>query len=265
MPISWAYIIKKIDKFIGKEENMKKERLDKILASQNLWSRKDIQNLIRKGFVKVNNETIAQKDLKIDPEQNEIKVNNEVLNYKRFIYIMMNKPAGVISASRDPKMQTVIDLVPESLKRKDLFPAGRLDRDTEGLIIITNDGEFAHKILLPKKQIYKTYLAIIDSEVTEKVVRIFKEGIELKDGTKCLPADLEVLKSEVNSLVKIKICEGKFHQIKNMFKSLNMNVIYLKRIKIGGLALDKDLNYGECKELNKIDIEKIFNDSNKGL
>lgn len=264
MPISWAYIFK-IDKFIGKEENMKKERLDKILASQNLWSRKDIQNLIRKGFVKVNKETVTQKDLKIDPEQNEIKVNNEVLNYKKFIYIMMNKPAGVISASRDPKMQTVIDLVPESLKRKDLFPAGRLDRDTEGLIIITNDGEFAHKILLPKKQIYKTYLAIIDSEVTEKVVGIFKEGIELKDGTKCLPADLEVLKSEVNSLVKIKICEGKFHQIKNMFKSLNMNVIYLKRIKIGGLALDKDLNYGECKELNKIDIEKIFNASNKGL
>ena len=170
----------------------------------------------------------------------------------------MNKPAGVVSASRDPKLQTVIDLVPENLKRRDLFPAGRLDRDTEGLLIITNDGDFAHKILLPKKKIYKTYMAIIDSEVKDSTVKDFEKGIKLKDGTVCLPAELKVLKSEVNSLVEIKICEGKFHQIKKMFESVGMKVLYLRRIKIGGLELDNLLDFGECKELTKQDIEKIF-------
>ena len=142
---------------------MQLERIDKILASQNVGSRKEVQALIRKGVIKVNGEVVRKKDIKIDPEKDEVKVMDDVLNFSRYMYIMMNKPAGVISASRDPKMQTVIDLVPNDLKRKDLFPAGRLDRDTEGLLIITNDGDFAHRILLPKKRIYKTYMAIVDS------------------------------------------------------------------------------------------------------
>lgn len=237
---------------------MQLERIDKILASQNVGSRKEVQALIRKGVIKVNGEVIRKKDVKINPEKDEIKIMDEVLKFSKYMYIMMNKPAGVISASRDPKLKTVIDLVPNNFKRKDLFPAGRLDRDTEGLLIITNDGDLAHRILLPKKKIYKTYMAIIDSEVTDKTVKAFKEGIKFEDGTVCLPADLKILKSEVNSLVEVKICEGKFHQIKKMFISVGMKVIYLKRVKIGNLMLDNNLNYGECKQLNKEDIEKIF-------
>lgn len=237
---------------------MSLERLDKILASQNIGSRKKVYELIKSGLIKVNNEVATKKDLKVDPEIDEIMVSDRILDFKKYMYIMMNKPAGVVSASRDPKLQTVIDLVTENLKRRDLFPAGRLDRDTEGLLIITNDGDFAHKILLPKKKIYKTYMAIIDSEVEDSTVKDFEKGIKLKDGTVCLPAELKILKSEVNSLVEIKICEGKFHQIKKMFESVGMKVLYLRRIKIGGLELDNLLDFGECKELTKQDIEKIF-------
>lgn len=237
---------------------MSLERLDKILASQNIGSRKKVCDLIKNGLIKVNNEVATKKDLKVDPEIDEIMVLDRILDFKKYMYIMMNKPAGVVSASRDPKLQTVIDLVPENLKRRDLFPAGRLDRNTEGLLIITNDGDFAHKILLPKKKIYKTYMAIIDSEVKDSTVKDFKKGIKLKDGTACLPAELKILKSEVNSLVEIKICEGKFHQIKKMFESVGMKVLYLRRIKIGGLELDNLLDFGECKELTKQDIERIF-------
>lgn len=237
---------------------MQLERIDKILASQNIGSRKEVQDLIKKGAVRVNGQVVRKKDLKIDPEEDEVKVMDDILKFSKYMYIMMNKPAGVISASRDPKMQTVIDLVPNSLKRRDLFPAGRLDRDTEGLLIITNDGDFAHRVLLPKKKIYKTYMAIIDSEVTDETVEAFNKGIEFEDGTICLPADLKVLKSEVNSLVEIRICEGKFHQIKKMFISVGMKVLYLKRTKIGNLDLDNSLGYGECKQLGEEDIEKIF-------
>ena len=237
---------------------MQLERIDKILASQNVGSRREVQDLIKKGAVKVNGEVIRKKDIKINPEKDEVKVKDDILEFSKYMYIMMNKPAGVISASRDPRMQTVIDLVPNNLKRRDLFPAGRLDRDTEGLLIITNDGDFAHRILLPKKKIYKTYMAIIDSEVTAENVEAFNKGIELEDGTVCLPADLKILKSEVNSLVEIRICEGKFHQIKKMFISIGMKVLYLKRIKIGNLELDNSLEYGECKRLSEKDIEKIF-------
>lgn len=237
---------------------MQLERIDKILASQNVGSRREVQDLIKKGAVKVNGEVIRKKDIKINPEKDEVKVKDDILKFNKYMYIMMNKPAGVISASRDPRMQTVIDLVPNNLKRRDLFPAGRLDRDTEGLLIITNDGDFAHRILLPKKKIYKTYMAIIDSEVTAENVEAFNKGIELEDGTVCLPADLKILKSEVNSLVEIRICEGKFHQIKKMFISIGMKVLYLKRIKIGNLELDNSLEYGECKRLSEKDIEKIF-------
>lgn len=237
---------------------MQLERIDKILASQNVGSRREVQDLIKKGAVKVNGEVIRKKDIKINPEKDEVKVKDDILKFSKYMYIMMNKPAGVISASRDPRMQTVIDLVPNNLKRRDLFPAGRLDRDTEGLLIITNDGDFAHRILLPKKKIYKTYMAIIDSEVTAENVEAFNKGIELEDGTVCLPADLKILKSEVNSLVEIRICEGKFHQIKKMFISIGMKVLYLKRIKIGNLELDNSLEYGECKRLSEKDIEKIF-------
>lgn len=234
------------------------ERLDKILASQNVGSRKEVCSLIKKGLIKVNNEITTKKDLKVNPETDKIMVSDKILDFKKYMYIMMNKPAGVVSASRDPKFRTVIDLVPEKLKRKNLFPVGRLDRDTKGLLIITNDGDFAHKILLPKKKIYKTYVAIIDSEVKNSTVKDFERGIKFKDGTICLPAELKVLKSKVNSLVEIKICEGKFHQIKRMFESVGMKVLYLQRIKIGGLGLDASLGFGECKELTKEDIAKIF-------
>lgn len=231
------------------------ERLDKILVSQGVGSRKEVQKLIKKKAIIVDGEVVSKSDLKLDPEKSEIKVNGQVLNFKKHIYIMLNKPAGVLSATEDSSQKTVIDILPDNLKRKGLFPVGRLDKDTEGLLIISDDGEFAHKALSPKKHIYKRYYAELDGELGEDMIAVFEKGIELKNGEKFLPAKLEI-KDKHSAYVEIR--EGKFHQVKKMFLSQGLEVRYLKRVKFGGLELDSNLHIGEARELTFYEKSTIF-------
>ncbi len=234
------------------------ERLDKILVSQNIGSRKEVQKIIKSGQVCVNGEICKKIDTKIDENADKIAVNGQAIEYKKNIYIMMNKPAGVVSASNDKYDKTVIDLLPEEYKRKGLFPAGRLDKDTEGLLIITDDGDFAHKMLSPKKHVEKKYIAKLDKEITDDTVKKFEDGIIFSDGTKCMPAKLEIVPDSDRRQGIVTICEGKFHQVKKMFICCGINVVHLKRISIGNLYLDSKLPIGCCKLLTNLDKELIF-------
>ncbi len=233
---------------------MPKERLDKILASQNIGSRKEAGVLIRRGAVTVNGAVVRQADSKADPEQDEIAVEGRPLGFQRYVYIMMNKPAGVLSAARDTRQKTVVDLLPPELMRRGLFPAGRLDRDTEGLLIITDDGDFAHRMLAPKNHVFKLYEAELDLPAEPEDVRLFAEGLELSDRT-CLPAELTLLEG---THVQVKICEGKFHQVKRMFRAVGKTVVRLKRLRIGALDLDSALQPGQVRLLLPEEREKIF-------
>ncbi len=233
------------------------DRIDKIIASQSTNSRKEAQRLIKSGAVFINGEVCKKTDHKVDTEKDVIKVNGQVLNYSKHIYIMMNKPGGVVSATEDKLDKTVLDILPDNMKRNGLFPAGRLDKDTEGLLIITNDGEFAHRMLSPKKHVEKKYIAELDDEITESVIGKFEEGVVFSDGTKCMPAKLELYKNSKKTGL-VTICEGKFHQVKKMFAVCGINVVHLKRISIGNLYLDSKLPIGCCKLLTNLDKELIF-------
>ena len=231
------------------------ERLDKILVSQNIGSRKEVQKIIRQKTVTVDGNVVTKPETKVDTNSSVIEVGGKTLNFKRHIYIMMNKPQGVVSATEDKNDKTVLDLVPEHLWRKGLFPAGRLDKDTEGLLIITDDGDFAHKMLSPKSGVYKRYYAEVDGKITEDTVKAFEKGIVFADGTECLPGKLEI-KGENSGIAEI--CEGKFHQVKKMFLVCGLKVTFLKRISIGNLVLDSNLPIGECRELEKTEQDAIF-------
>lgn len=232
------------------------ERIDKVLASQNYGSRKQVHKLIKSGAVRINGSPCTKPDAKTNPETDLIEVNGEKVLYSRFLYIMLNKPRGVVSASRDKNAKTVLDLLPAEYRRKGLFPAGRLDKDTEGLLIITDDGEFAHKMLSPSQKVYKTYYARLDGEVTQETVSRFRQGILFEDGARCLPAELSVCADKHSAYVRI--CEGKFHQVKKMFCACGLHVSYLKRLAVGGLQLDADLKPGESKMLTECEKQLIF-------
>lgn len=234
------------------------ERLDKILVSQGIAGRKEARDLIKKGEVRVNGETVKKAEYKLEPENCVITVKGQRLSYSKNIYIMLNKPSGVVSATKDNLDTTVIDILPQEYKRKGLFPAGRLDKDTEGLLIITDDGEFAHRILSPKKHVEKRYIAQLDKEIDIDVINRFENGIVFADGTKCMPAKLEIIPESQNKKGIVTICEGKFHQVKKMFSACGINVVHLKRISIGNLYLDSNLPIGSCKLMTKLDIESIF-------
>lgn len=231
------------------------ERLDKSLASQGLGSRKEVHALIKSGRVTVDGEICKKPEQKLDPEKAEITVDGKPIGTDKFIYIMMNKPAGVVCATKDNIDKTVLDILPPELRRRGLFPAGRLDKDTEGLLIITNDGDFAHKMLSPKKHVDKQYIAELDGEITDPMIKSFENGIIFADGTKCLPAKLERLDK---CKVRVTICEGKYHQVKKMFLSCSVKVVHLQRISIGNLYLDSKLPKGSCKKLTNLDKELIF-------
>lgn len=233
------------------------DRIDKILVSQGIGSRREVQKRIKSGEVTVNGEIIRKPEFKANAENDKIAVLGKVLDYSEHIYIMMNKPAGVVSASNDNHDKTVIDILPDEYKRKGLFPAGRLDKDTEGLLIITDDGDFAHRMLSPKKHVDKQYIAQLDEEITEKTIQNFKQGIIFADGTKCLPAKLEIYNDDKKTGL-VTICEGKFHQVKKMFISCGLNVVHLQRISIGDLYLDGNLPIGGCKLLTNLDKKLIF-------
>lgn len=234
------------------------ERLDKLLASQGVGSRKEVTRLIRAGRVMVDGTAEKRPEDKFDPEQAEIWVEGKQLRFQRYLYLMMNKPKGVVSASSDPRCKTVVDLVPEQWRRKGLFPAGRLDKDTEGLLIITDDGAFAHQMLSPKKHVYKLYEAVVSGTVGEREIQKFREGIMFADGTQCLPAELKVTGCGEETTTQVKICEGKFHQIKKMFLAVGCEVVQLKRLKIGNLPLDSTLEPGKCREISEKERKMIF-------
>ena len=225
------------------------ERLDKLIASQGKLSRSDVKKMVKSGRVVVDGVVVKSADIKVDAEKAVISVDGKALSYKKHIYIMLNKPQGVISASNDKTQKTVVDLVPPELYRDGLFPAGRLDGDTVGFVLITDDGDFAHRILSPKNHIMKTYHAVLKYSLTDEDISAFKNGIELADGTLCLEAEVRMLVGTDEPTAEVKICEGKYHQVKRMFAALGNKVVYLKRVKMGGLDLDESLEEGQCREI----------------
>lgn len=234
------------------------ERLDKILANLGFGSRKEVKSLVKSGRVEVDGEIIKDSSISIDPEKSIVKVNGEELLYRKYIYLMMNKPDGVISATFDNRDETVIDLLDIDYQVFKPFPVGRLDKDTVGLLLITNDGELNHKLISPKWHVDKVYYAEIDKEVNEEDVEAFKRGIVLDDDYKCLPAKLEIVETnEDGSKIHVTIQEGKFHQVKRMFQARGKEVVYLKRVKFGNLSLDTELMEGEYRELTEAELETL--------
>lgn len=234
------------------------ERLDKILSNLGYGSRKEIKSLIKKGEIVIDGEIVKDNGVKVDPNKSVIKVNGEEINYRKYIYIMMNKPGGVVSATFDNYDETVIDLLDYEDAVFEPFPVGRLDKDTEGLLLITNDGDVNHRLTSPKWHVDKVYYAEIDKIVDEKDIKAFEKGITLDDGYKCLPAKLEILSADENgSEVKVIIQEGKFHQVKRMFEAREKKVVYLKRLEMGNLTLDDTLSEGEYRELREDELELI--------
>lgn len=236
---------------------MSLERIDKIVASQLNLTRNEVKKLIKSKLVRVNGQVVCSPKDKFETIGINVDVCGDKIEYKEHIYIMLNKPKGIVSATKDDNVKTVIDLVPENIKRSGLFPAGRLDGDTTGFVLITDDGDFAHKILSPKNHIIKTYVATLAENITKDDIYEIENGIKLKDGTKCLNADLKVLQTSPKTIVQIRICEGKYHQVKRMFSATGNKVVELKRIKMGNLKLDDDLKSGECRELTDEEIQKI--------
>ena len=232
------------------------ERIDKIIASQGQYSRSEVKKLVKDGRVTLDGAVIKSSDVKADPNTNNIAIDGKSIGYKKHLYLMLNKPQGVVSATEDPDHKTVIDLVPKELKRDGLFPAGRLDGDTVGFVLITDDGDFAHRILSPKNHIMKTYHATLQRPITQEDIDAFRNGIELKDGTLCLEAQVKPLEND-EPMAEIKICEGKYHQVKRMFAALGNKVVFLKRVKMGALALDENLEEGQCREITPEELSLI--------
>ncbi len=222
------------------------ERLDKLLSGTGRWSRKEVRELVQKGRVCANGVPVKRPEEKYDADA-LITVDGEEIYVGGLYYIMLHKPGGYISATDDPKQQTVLDLLPEHLRRVGLFPAGRLDKDTEGLLLLTNDGALAHELLAPKKHVDKTYFVRVDGQLDKTDTEAFAAGMTLADGYTCLSAGLELLEAPNEALVTLR--EGKYHQIKRMLAARGKPVVYLKRLTMGALALDETLEMGQWREL----------------
>lgn len=231
------------------------ERLDKILSNMGYGTRKEVKALVKEGEVEIDGKIVKDSSIQINPESSCIKVSGDIVQYKKYVYLMMNKPDGVVSATFDNHDETVIDLLePEHVVFKP-FPIGRLDKDTVGLLLITNDGELNHRLTSPKWHVDKVYYAEINKAVDENDINDFEKGVVLDDGYKCLPAKLEILEStEDGSKVMVTIHEGKYHQVKRMFQSLQKEVVYLKRISFGDIKLDEGLDEGTYRELSTDEI-----------
>lgn len=224
------------------------ERLDKILANTGRWSRKEVRELVRAGRVAVNGVTARSPEEKYDPAA-QFTVDGSSVSGERMVYLMLHKPAGLVSATEDPKQPTVLELLPDHLKRVGLFPAGRLDKDTEGLLLLTNDGVLAHRLLAPRRHVDKTYFVQVEGQLDEGDVEAFSRGMTLGDGLVCMPAGLEPLEQPDTAIVTLR--EGKYHQIKRMLASRGKPVRYLKRLTMGPLELDPALKRGEWRPLTE--------------
>jgi len=229
-------------------------RLDKLLANMGYGSRKDVKVFIRKGQVSVNGKIIRTHGFHVDVDSDTIYVGNSLVRYKQYIYIMLHKPPNYVSATEDKYDQTVIDLLSLDMQHFKPFPVGRLDKDTEGLLLLTNDGDLAHQLTSPKKEIKKVYYAKIDGIVKEEDVHAFARGVTLDDRYQTKPAELKILRADAVSEIQLTITEGKFHQVKRMFRALNKHVIYLKRLQMGDICLSDDLLLGQYRELNDIEM-----------
>jgi 16S rRNA pseudouridine516 synthase len=238
-------------------------RIDKMLANLGYGSRKEVKQLLKGGSIKVNDEIVKNAKVQIDPEKDTVTLNDEVIEYKEFIYLIMNKPQGVISATEDGIEKTVIDLLEMDDAVYSPFPVGRLDKDTEGLLVITNDGQLAHQLLSPKKHVPKTYFAVIDREVTEEDIQAFGQGVTLDDGYVTKPGELKIIKSGIQSDIELTITEGKFHQVKRMFEAVGKRVVYLQRISMGPLKLDESLELGEYRDLTDKEVDQLKNYNKK--
>lgn len=228
-------------------------RLDKYLADMGIGTRSQVKDMIKKGKITLNGVIVKDSNLKVDSENDEIYCEGNNINYVKYEYYMLNKPAGVISASNDKKQKTVIDLI-ETRKRDDLFPVGRLDKDTEGLLLICNDGELSHNLLSPKKHVDKTYYVELDIPLTQEKATEVCEGVYIEKDVKSMPAKLEYIDEK---RVYLTIHEGKFHQVKKMFHAVGCEVTYLKRMTMGSLKLDESLKAGEYRELTSEEIEAL--------
>lgn len=231
------------------------ERLDKLLAGTGKWSRREVKALVRQGLVRVDGRLAASAEDKLDPAAAIITVAGETISLCRFTYVMLHKPAGVLTATEDRKQPTVLDLLPPELRRIGLAPVGRLDKDTEGLLLLTNDGELAHRLLSPKYHVDKRYLARVDGELSATDAEAFARGMTLGDGLECLPAGLEVLPDRV-CIVTLR--EGKFHQVKRMLAARGAPVLYLKRLSMGPLTLDDSLAAGAYRLLRAEEISALY-------
>lgn len=244
-------------------------RLDKFLAKCGYGSRKEVRGILKDGLVKVDNIIVKDNTCHINPYMQTVEVGSCLVEYKEFVYIMLNKPAGVVSATADNKFNTVTDLVAGEFGHYNLFPAGRLDRDSEGLVLLTNDGKFSHNITAPSKRVAKLYSVYIDKPVGEQEMNAFRNGVTLDDGYVTLPAMIEYCQddnidnSDNNNKVndnnyQVTIYEGKYHQVKRMFQAVGRKVLKLKRLKIGELTLDSNLEPGEYRELTYSELNSII-------
>lgn len=233
-------------------------RLDKFISSTTTLSRAEAKKIIKKGIL-INDKLIKSPDYKVDEFNDQVIVDGNRLVYQKYVYIMMNKPKDTVSATEDAIEKTVVDILKEEDRIHKVFPVGRLDKDTEGLMLLTNDGELAHRLISPKKDVVKKYYVEVSGELKEEHIPIVEDGVTLEDGYKCKPARLEILESsEDKSRANIYITEGKFHQVKRMMKSLGTTVTYLKRLSIGELLLDENLVLGEYRYLTNEELDKLI-------
>ncbi|WP_019911798.1 pseudouridine synthase [Paenibacillus sp. HW567] len=239
----------------------KKQRIDKILSHMGIGSRSDIRKQAKQGLITVNGVVVKDSGFHVDPYLDRIEVNGEPVLYREYIYLMMNKPPGVLSATEDKRDRTVLDLLKPEYAQFEPFPVGRLDKDTVGLLLLTNDGQLAHELLSPRKHVPKTYEATVEGEVDAADVAAFAAGVELEDGYVTLPAQLTILGRErgtvTHSQISLIITEGKFHQVKRMFLAVGKKVIFLKRVAMGGLKLDESLAPGACRELTAGELKLL--------
>ena len=229
------------------------QRLDKFLTNNTELTRSEAVKAIKLGRVKVDELVITKNDLKIDESRSKVFLDGNVIKYDKYIYIMLNKPSGIVSATNDKNERTVVDLLPEVYSKRGIFPCGRLDKDTVGLLILTNDGANAHRLLAPKNHISKTYEFVCELPLTEDIIKAIEAGVVLKDGYKTKPCKIEKIS---NISGKITIFEGKYHEIKRIFGAMGNKIIFLKRVSFGNICLDNNLMYGEFRELN--DSEKDY-------
>ena len=244
-------------------------RLDKYLANSGVGTRKEVKEFLKKRKIKINDKLVIDGSINVKENEDIIKYEDNIIKFKPFIYIMLNKPNGVISATEDKKYKTVIDILDNNYRTYDIFPVGRLDIDTEGLLILTNDGKLSHNLLSPNKHVNKKYYVELKTEITLEMIQKLENGIKLEENFVTKNAKIEVMKDEKNiekdlKKVFITITEGKFHQVKRMFKAVNNEVLYLKRIQMGNLTLDDKLGLGEYRELTEIELEKLKNINMKG-